>query len=415
MAAPPSYALAAMDKMSILNDVTAPENARLPILTLVVAQFFGTSLWFSSNAAAVELQAMLNLSAAGIGWLTNAVQGGFIAGTLLIALTGLADRYAASRIFLTACLIGAMANALFVLAYHDYALALLLRFIVGLSLAGIYPLGMKLVITWTKGGSGATLGLLVGMLTLGTALPHGIRGLDGALPWQTAVLSSSVLAILAGLAVARLGEGPYLKRSGTRGTIRPAAVLQAFRIPAFRAAAFGYFGHMWELYAFWTLVPFLILLQPGSAASAIEVSRWSFLIIGIGAAGCFAGGLLSLRIGSARVAAIALFVSGAFCLLYPFTAAWPPGIRLLLLLVWGVAVVADSPQFSSLSGKACPPESVGSALAIQNALGFSITTVAIALSTGLLPAWGEAIVWLLLPGPVLGLLGLWPLLKQRGF
>lgn len=383
---------------------------RRAVALIVIAELFGTALWFSSNSAAAELQAALQLSASGIGWLTNAVQAGFIVGTLLAALTGLADRFPASRIFAVSCLCGALANGLFVLAYHDYAMALALRFVVGLALAGIYPLGMKLVISWTPGHTGHTLALLVGMLTFGTALPHGIRGLGGALPWQTAVLAASGLAILAALMIARLGDGPHLRKSPP-GSLKAGAALQAFRIPDFRAAAFGYFGHMWELYAFWTLTPFLVaMLLPGPLPAT--VSAWSFLIIAIGGIGCIGGGLLSLRIGSARVAGLALAASGAMCLLYPFTADWPWPLRLALLIFWGVAVVADSPQFSSLSGRACPPESVGSALAFQNAVGFSITTVAIALGTSLLPQWQSSVSWLLLPGPVLGLIGLWRLIVR---
>lgn len=397
----------------MVTDSSPPSSAKYAIALIVVAEFLGTTLWFSSNAAAFELQALLALSARDIGWLTNAVQAGFIAGTLAMALSGLADRFAASRIVFACCVLGAIANAAFLLVWQSYAAALVLRFIVGLALAGIYPLGMKLVIGWTKGAAGGTLALLVGMLTLGTALPHGIRGLGAGVPWQAAMLVASGLALLGGLLVLRLGDGPHLARPAVARRLSPGAVLSAFRIADFRSAAFGYFGHMWELYAFWTLAPFLILLAAPGLAPA-EVSRLSFAVIGAGTLGCILGGVVSVRWGSARVAALALATSGALCVVYPFLSeAAGPGLLLVLLVVWGVAVVADSPQFSALSGRACPPEAVGSALAIQNAIGFAITLAAIALATHRLPAMGASVVWLLAPGPVLGLIGLWRLVRRK--
>ncbi|MBB3189977.1 MFS transporter [Halomonas cerina] len=384
-----------------------------PVATIAIAQLFGTSLWFSTNSAADDLMSAWQISAGDIGWLTSSVQVGFILGTLVMALGGLADRYRASRIFVCSAVAGGLFNAGFAWLSEGLASAMLLRFLVGVSLAGIYPVGMKLIVSWAPERTGQALAQLVAMLTLGTALPHGLREMGADLPWQAIISASSVLALLGALLIHWLGDGPHLPDARQRKSLslteteRRATVLEAFRVPRFRAAALGYFGHMWELYAFWTVVPLLVSHTVlASEYAMLGVSGMAFGIIGIGALGCVVGGWLSRRIGSAKVALGALAASGVCALVFALSWQELPAIVLaLLLLVWGATVIADSPQFSALAAHACPRELVGAALAMQNSIGFAITVVSIAATTTLFEHVGLNAAWLLVPGPVVGLLG----------
>lgn len=305
--------------------------ARLAIAIIVLAEFFGTSLWFSANAVADSLHRDWGLTVPELGHLTSAVQLGFISGTFLIAFSGLADRYSASRIFAICALLGAAANAAFALASAGLATALVYRFITGLALAGIYPIGMKLVVSWAPQKAGNVLGWLVGMLVFGSGLPHLVRGLDLSPTWQGVVIAASAAALLAALMVGWLGDGPH---HAIARRLQWGGVLRVFRIPDFRAAALGYFGHMWELYAFYAVVPLLIAHWQGMAPTH-EVYLIAAGVFAAGGVGCILGGVISRHWGSARVAIVALAGSAGCCLFYPLLPQMAGPMVLALLLTWG--------------------------------------------------------------------------------
>ena len=374
---------------------------------IVASQFAGTSLWFAGNAVLGDLQREWGLGAEVVGHATSAVQLGFILGTLVFAFFALSDRVSPRALFLACSLLGAVANLGVVAVQGGLGVLLASRFATGFFLAGIYPVGMKIASGWFQRDLGNALGFLVGALVLGTAFPHLLKGLGQAWPWQMVIVAVSGVAVLGGAVMYLLvPDGPYL---GKGAPFDPRALTVIFGAKGFRASVFGYFGHMWELYAFWAFVP-LALAARGDGAN---VPLWSFAIIAAGFLGCAGGGLLSLRIGSARVAFAQLGASGACCLVSPLVFAAPAPLFLAFLVFWGVVVVGDSPQFSALNAANAPRELVGSALTIGNCIGFAITIVSIQLlssAAGRLPI--EYLFVLLAPGPVLGLLALRPLLRS---
>ncbi len=383
------------------------------ILPLIIfSQFTGTSLWFAGNAVIGDLQLAWGLGSQSLAYVTSAVQLGFICGTLLFAILVIADRFSPRRVFFCCSLAGALANGALLMVPPGLETLLLLRFATGFFLAGIYPVGMKIAAGWYQQGLGRALGYLVGALVVGTAFPHLIRSSGAELPWQQVIAGVSILALGGGFAMLlAVPDGPHLS-SGSAFNSRALGLV--FRSGRFRASAFGYFGHMWELYTLWAFIPVLLLAYTINHEISLNVPFWSFLAIAAGFIGCVAGGVISNRVGSAPVAAIQLAVSGLCCLLSPFLFEAAPLPFLAFLLLWGVTVVGDSPQFSALNAAYAPRAYVGSALTIVNSIGFLITVFSIQLASSILPLIGAQYIFLLLlPGPVAGLLALRPLLGGR--
>jgi predicted MFS family arabinose efflux permease len=390
-----------------------PEATPRRILPVIVAsQFAGTSLWFAGNAVLEDLQREWGLAGDTIGYITSAVQLGFIAGTLVFAFFAISDRYSPRKVFFVCSLLGAMANLGVYLLADGLRSMLALRFATGFFLAGIYPVGMKIAAGWYQRDLGNAIGFLVGALVLGTAFPHLLKGLGQSLPWQTVTVAVSLTAALGGILMLLLvPDGPY---SSQGARFDPRAFAAIFRSPQFRSSAFGYFGHMWELYAFWAFVPVVLAAHATRAGdSGFNIPLWAFAVIGVGAIGCAAGGLASLRLGSARVAFAQLSTSGVCCVLSPLFFHAPTPVFLAFMLIWGITVIGDSPQFSALNAQNAPQALVGSALTIANCIGFAITIASIQLLNALTGIVDPAYLYVPLAlGPAFGLVALMPLLRR---
>ena len=382
----------------------------LPVI--IFSAFAGTSLWFAGNAIVMDLQRNWGLSGYSVGYVTSAVQLGFIIGTLLFAFFAVADRFSPRWVFFWCSLGGAAATLSVLVVPKGLSWLLVLRFATGFFLAGIYPVGMKIAASWYETGLGRALGYMVGALVLGTAFPHLLRGLGAELPWQQILVGVSALAVGGGLLMLLLvPDGPHLP---VGSAFDAGAFATIFRSRAFRASAFGYFGHMWELYTLWAFVPVLLLAYAEKANVGLNVPLWSFLIIGAGFLGCAGGGLVSEKAGSAKVAAVQLLISGVCCVLSALFFEAPVPLFIVFLVIWGISVVGDSPQFSALNAANAPRGYVGSALTIVNSVGFLITVFSIELVNFLVPLLGPQFVfWVLVPGPILGLRAMRPLYGDK--
>ena len=383
------------------------KHSKLILPVIVISQFCCTSLWFAGNGVINDLVINFDLKASALGHLTSAVQFGFIIGTLIFAILTIADRFSPSKVFLISALLGSLFNLGVIWEANSLISLLSLRFFTGFFLAGIYPVGMKIAADYYKKGLGKSLGFLVGALVIGTALPHLLKEMTDTYSWKSVLMATSSLAMLGGLLmVIMVPDGPYRKPSQRTDL---SAFFSVFHNRDFRSVAFGYFGHMWELYAFWAFVPIMLKKYSIVHPQAIfNIPILSFLIIGIGGLGCVLGGYLAQTVGTKRTAFIALLLSCGCCLISPFIFASEfESLFIGFLIFWGMVVIADSPLLQTLVAQNAAAEIKGTALTIVNCIGFSITIISIQLITGMIALTdSNGIYTILAIGPILGLIAL---------
>ncbi|MGH3011870.1 MAG: MFS transporter [Gaiellaceae bacterium] len=384
----------------------APGRARA-LAVLAASLVLAMTTWFSASAVVPQLRDEWALGDTAAAWLTIAVQLGFVTGALVSALLNIADVVAPRVAILTGAAGAAAANALLG-AVSGAGAAMPLRFLTGFFLAGVYPPALKLMATWFQRGRGTALGILVGALTLGSAVPHLVNALGG-LDWHTVVYATSALTLAGGLLALAVRDGPY---PFPQATFDPHQARRVFANRGVRLASLGYFGHMWELYAMWAwfVVFYSIAVDDGAGAAYA-----TFAVIAAGAAGCWVGGVLGDRIGRPETTALAMALSGTCALLIGLFLDAPAWVVLAIGLVWGFTVVADSAQFSTLVTEHADQAYVGTALTVQLAVGFTLTVATI----WLMPFFADAVGWrwafaFLAPGPALGVVAMLRLRAAQG-
>ena len=350
------------------------------VLLLALTQIGAMSLWFSASAVVPSLRAANAISAAQASLFTSSVQAGFVLGTLVSALLMLADRLELRRLFLVSSLVAAAANVAILLFEPDSAAVLGLRFLTGFCMAGIYPVGMKMIASWAERDLGFLVAILVGALSLGSGAPHLFNALGG-LDWRLTIATTSAAAALAALAILVVPLGP---RQAAAPPFDPRLVLDIVRQRPMRLAFGGYLGHMWELYAMWTWLGVFIdasfRIDPGGTRAASLAGMATFLAIGVGGLfGCVAGGKLADRCGRTAITIAAMTVSGVCAVLVGFLFGGSPELLTCLCVIWGVAIIADSAQFSAAIAELSDPRLVGTMLTMQTCTGFLLTLLTIHL------------------------------------